>query len=161
MKRNYRKLNYRYWNGDHYPWRWVVILMAIFVAWAMVNKAVNKGPLVSPLVANPVKQVYAEFISCENPKGYLECQAYQGVITWEEHDRMYKIIECESKWNPEAINTKNSNGSWDAGLAQINSVHKNISNADKFDYKKSIDWMIKKYKADKSFNAWTCNRLVK
>lgn len=34
-----------------------------------------------------------------------------------------KIVACESGYNPDAINTKNRNGSIDRGLVQINSVH--------------------------------------
>lgn len=168
--RTYVKKNHKFWNmkkiNSHSVtvWKVILTLMALMVIWAVINKWVNRNPLISPLVLNPVKQVQAkekEFISCENPKGYLNCQAYQGNITWAEHDRLYKIIECESKWNPEAMNTKNKNGSYDMGLLQINSIHKNISNSDKLNYKKSIDWAIKKFKRDGNFNAWVCNRLVK
>jgi len=139
-------------------WKFIILIMTSFVLWALLYQYTNRYPLISPIVLNPIEPAYAESISCETPKGYLECQVYNGKITWAEHDKMYKIIQCESKWNPDAINTKNKNGSWDAGLVQINSIHKNISNADKFDFKKSIDWMIAKYKADKSFNAWVCSR---
>jgi soluble lytic murein transglycosylase-like protein len=161
LKRSYRKLNRKYWyekSTGHYPWKWLVIFMALFVIWALINNCVHKTPLVSPVVLNPVKNVYAEAISCENPKGYLECKAYAGEITWKEYDRIYKIIQCESGWNPEAVNIKNKNGSWDRGLVQINSVHKDISNADAFDYEKAIDWMIKKMHKDGNLNAWVCNR---
>lgn len=72
-----------------------------------------------------------------------------------------KIIQCESNWNPDAINV-NTNGTVDRGIAQINSIHKDISNAQAFDYQHSINWMINKYWNDgNNFNAWVCNRLIK
>lgn len=168
--KTYIKHNFKYWTAKKLNkhsltiYKSIIILMALFTLWAYINRQVNKGGLVDPRVSHVVTQVMAsepEIISCDNPKGYLECQAYQGKITWPEHDRLYKIIECESKWNPEAMNTKNKNGSYDMGLLQINSIHKDISNSDKLNYKKSIDWAIKKFKRDGNFNAWVCNRLVK
>lgn len=130
--------------------------MGLVVLYALISRYVNRMPLISPLVNGPVEVQAREpevFISCETPKTYLECKAYQHEITWEQHNKISKIIKCESGWNPQAINTKNKNGSFDAGLVQINSIHKDISNADKFDYKKSIDWMIKKVNKE-GFGAW-------
>lgn len=146
-------------------WYLIVILMGIVVTYALISWVVNKGPLVDPRCPasfNPVKSVQAsEFISCNDPKGYLACQAYQGKITWPEHDRISKVIECESNWNPEAIHV-NKNGTVDTGLVQRNSIHnKTLSTKDSFDYKKSIDWMIKKMHRDGGLNAWVCNRIVK
>lgn len=175
MKRIYVKRDTKFWTFKRVNkhsmkiWKTIIVLMALIVLWAVINKWVNRNPLVDPRCPssfNPVSQVMAKepevFISCEDPKGYLQCQAYQGKITWAEHDRIYKVIECESKWNPEAINTKNKNGTIDTGLVQRNSIHgKSLSTKDSFDYKKSIDWMIKKMHRDGSLNAWVCNRLVK
>lgn len=159
VKRSYRKLNKTYWYGEHYTWKYIILaLMTLFTVWALINFWNNQNPLVSPVVINPVKQVYAESVSCENPKGYLECQAYAGKITWEQHDRISKIINCESRWNPDAYHV-NKNGTVDLGLVQINSIHKNISNHDKLDFKKAIDWMIAKINKDGGYGAWVCSRL--
>jgi len=57
------------------------------------------------------------------------------------------IINCESRWDPDAMGV-NTNKSVDLGLWQINSIHKDISNADKLDYKKATEWAIKKRKTD-------------
>ena len=143
-------------------WYFLIACMALVTVWAVINRQVNKGGLVDPRVSHVVTQVMAsETISCENPKGYLACKAYQGKITWEEHDRIAKVINCESRWNPEAINI-NKNGTIDTGLVQRNSIHnKTLSTKDSFDYKKSIDWMINKMHKDGGLNAWVCNRLVK
>ena len=140
---------------------WLILFfILILVGYIFGN---SQKALISPLVIGPMP-VYAKepevFISCENPKGYLECQVNQHKITWKQYDRMYKIIQCESAWNPDAYHV-NTNGSVDLGLVQINSIHKDISNADKLDFKKSIDWMIKKIKKDGGFSAWSCNNKIK
>ncbi len=71
------------------------------------------------------------------------------------------LINCESRWNYQAINNKNRNGSNDKGLWQINSIHKSISDADKLDYKASTQWAIAKRLADGNWSAWSCaNRRV-
>ncbi|MFA5020555.1 MAG: transglycosylase SLT domain-containing protein [Patescibacteria group bacterium] len=70
------------------------------------------------------------------------------------------IVNCESRWDPLAYNGRNSNGSNDKGLWQINSIHKNISDADKFDYKESTKWAIAKRLADGSWSAWSCSRKI-
>jgi hypothetical protein len=41
----------------------------------------------------------------------------------DEADNAIKIVECESSMNPLAVNNKNTNGSIDCGLFQINSIH--------------------------------------
>ncbi len=67
------------------------------------------------------------------------------------------IITCESRWKPDAIGV-NKNGSYDVGLWQINSIHKNITNAGKMDYKEATRWAIDKRLRDGSWRAWSCSR---
>lgn len=67
------------------------------------------------------------------------------------------IITCESRWKPDAIGV-NKNGSYDVGLWQINSIHKNITNAGKMDYKEATKWAIDKRLRDGSWRAWSCAR---
>ncbi len=67
------------------------------------------------------------------------------------------IITCESRWKPDAIGV-NKNGSYDVGLWQINSIHKNITNAGKMDYKEATKWAIDKRLKDGSWRAWSCSR---
>jgi hypothetical protein len=67
------------------------------------------------------------------------------------------IIKCESVWNDDAMGF-NQNHTADLGLWQINSIHKDISNADKLDYKKATDWAIQKRQKDGSWRAWSCSR---
>ena len=61
------------------------------------------------------------------------------------------IIQCESRWDVDVISN-----TYDLGLWQINRMHTDISNADKLDYKKATDWTINKFKADGSWQAWSC-----
>ncbi len=67
------------------------------------------------------------------------------------------IINCESRWQPDAIGV-NKNGSYDVGLWQINSIHKNMTNAEKMDYKTATKWAIDKRLKDGSWRAWSCSR---
>lgn len=69
------------------------------------------------------------------------------------------IINCESRWNPDAMGI-NRNRTADLGLWQINSIHKDISNADKLDYKKATDWAIAKRLKDGHWGAWYCARKI-
>lgn len=64
-----------------------------------------------------------------------------------------KIIECESTWNPNAVNL-NRNGSNDMGLWQINSIH-GLSDEVRKDPIKSTEFAI--YLINKNgFKPWTC-----
>lgn len=67
------------------------------------------------------------------------------------------IINCESRWDPDAMGI-NYNHTADLGLWQINSIHKDISNVDKLDYKKATDWAINKRLKDGHWGAWSCAR---
>ena len=67
------------------------------------------------------------------------------------------IINCESRWNSDAMGI-NNNRTADLGLWQINSIHKDISNAEKLDYKKATGWAIEKRLKDGHWRAWSCAR---
>ena len=165
-KGKYTKKDLKYWSIksiNKYSmtiWYSLIVIMTLFIMWAIISHTVNSKPLVSP-VYNPIKQAEAkekEFISCETPKGYLECKAYEGVITWAEHETLSKIIKCESGWNDQALN-KNTNGSFDLGLFQINTVHKQ-KNSDMLNFKKNIDFGIKLFKKQ-GVAPWVCSRIIK
>ncbi len=161
MKINRRNRLGQFIRGDYnlgYGYGWL-ILLAILLAASFY--ASTPQTLISP-VAEVVPQAYAKEpevkISCDNPKGYLECQVYKGIITWDQHDKISKIINCESRWDPNAINTKNKNGTYDRGLFQSNSIHmKALSNEDAFNYKKNIDWGIKLFKKQGT-SPWNSSR---
>ena len=63
------------------------------------------------------------------------------------------ILEGESNFNPEAIGV-NNNKTVDIGVAQWNSIHKNISLADKLNPYKSIDLMIAHRLKTGNYNIW-------
>ena len=67
------------------------------------------------------------------------------------------IITCESNWRTD-IGIIEPNNTISYGLWQINSIHKDISNADKLDYKKATEWSINKRIHDGNFEAWSCNK---
>jgi hypothetical protein len=69
----------------------------------------------------------------------------------------WAIINCESRWRTDAVGV-NTNGSYDLGIWQINSIHKNITNADKMDYQKATEWAINKRLNDGNWSAWVCSR---
>jgi hypothetical protein len=67
-----------------------------------------------------------------------------------------KIFTCESGLNPKAFNGKNTNGSWDAGIAQVNSIH-GVSKAMLFDVETNIAVAKVIYeRAGHSFSPWVC-----
>ena len=73
-------------------------------------------------------------------------------------DEVEKIVKCESGFNPYAVNTRNKNGTKDMGLWQINSLHKRISDADKFDYQAATRWALAKRLHEGNWSAWVCAR---
>jgi len=92
-------------------------------------------------------------------KGYVKHELWQAGLL-DEWEFVEKIINCESGWRADAVGV-NTNGSYDLGILQINSIHKNISNADKFDVKKAVEWSINKRLNDGNWSAWCCSRKVK
>lgn len=123
--------------------------------WAYIARA-NSQPLLSPLATGPVP-VYAKepevVISCEDPRGYLECQAYQKVITWDQYRIMEAIAEAESHFNENALG--NNGDTVDRGIFQINNKwHKKLSNQDAFNFKKNIDYAIKVMK-ESGYTQWS------
>lgn len=66
-----------------------------------------------------------------------------------------RIIYCESTWKPTATNY-NRDGSNDAGLWQINSIH-GLSVEERMDIEKSTQFAIKLIKAQ-GWTPWVCNK---
>lgn len=93
-----------------------------------------------------------------NADCFDDAAAYHGVNAWV----LRGIASVESSFNPYALN-KNSNGSFDVGLAQINSVHLKelekygIFANDLYNPCKSVHvaaWLLRK-KINKYGNTWT------
>lgn len=79
----------------------------------------------------------------------------------EDPDRAVRIAKCESGMRPEAFNGKNRNGSWDAGVFQVNSVHK-YSKEYLFNVDNNLKVARKLYEArGNTWGAWVCARKVK
>jgi len=81
----------------------------------------------------------------------------QNKLGLEEAIKGLGIITCESEWRAD-IGIIEPNNTISYGLWQINSIHKNISNADKLNYKTATEWSINKRIKDGSWSAWTCGR---
>lgn len=79
-------------------------------------------------------------------------------LTLEEKIKAAMIIECESKWNPNAFNSKTD----DFGLWQINYYH-HIKNGKTtitcaMDIECSTEYAVKLYREWGSWSAWTCSK---
>jgi len=76
-------------------------------------------------------------------------------LTLNEKITAMRIIDCESRFDPYAIN-KNTDGSFDLGLWQINEVYHDITRECAFDVYCSTRYAMSIYKSWDSFEAWVC-----
>lgn len=75
----------------------------------------------------------------------------------------YAIVNCESRWNPEAINSEvnNSGGGTDLGLWMINTKWQpHVKPSCSLDYRCSTEEAIKIYQKRGNWSAWTCAKIV-
>ena len=75
----------------------------------------------------------------------------------------YMIINCESRWNDQAINGSHNNGGngTDLGLWQINTKYQpQVSPKEALDYKLATKYAIEIYKARGNRSAWSCAKIV-
>lgn len=138
---------------------YLLLLIIFLLASKYVEICNTPTHLVSPVVSHPVVEtVYAtdksqEVIKCElGVAEYLECQALKGDITPWQADVLLAIAKAESGVREDAINI-NTNRTIDRGVFQINSIHKDISNKDAFDWKKNTQYAIKMMKTQ-GFTPW-------
>ena len=80
------------------------------------------------------------------------------VDRWSKHGKKatyeaIKVFECESGLNEYAYN-KNTNGTTDSGVAQVNSVHKQTVEA-MWDAEKNLDFALALYERQ-GFSPWVC-----
>lgn len=85
----------------------------------------------------------------ESIKEYVHKETEKEGLKWID---VNAVITCESHWNQYAINI-NRNGTYDAGLYQINSIHK-LPNECLFSVECSTKWALDRYK--KNPNIWIC-----
>lgn len=125
----------------------------------------------------PINDVQANFVSPLNnystPGGYVEITPTPDPIRdeivevfGEDAEDALKIAECESRFNPNAVNRNWSEEegeywSTDRGIFQINDVFHPAHIKFYFDYKTNIAMAYKIFKdAGNSFSPWTCKYIL-
>jgi len=103
-------------------------------------------------------EVTSNEVPCDyDPITYLRCKGTQLGIKDTEITKIIATMKCESGLRPDALN-KNSNGTFDVGIGQINDVHsKRISRQDRMDFVKNIDFIYTLYQ-EQGLNPWVCAR---
>ena len=69
-------------------------------------------------------------------------------------DILINLAKCESSLRKDAMNV-NTNGTVDIGIFQINTVHQDISNSEKFDVYAATRWTVNKLDNGKG-HIWVC-----
>lgn len=68
----------------------------------------------------------------------------------------YAIINCESRWDTQAINVNSKHGSVDLGLWQINNIFQKVTPECSVDYRCATSKAIEIYKSRGNWSAWSC-----
>lgn len=127
--------------------RWIIPSLTIAILSVIAYQAMAINYTTEPVLeAKPLKVELSM-------KEWVFTKLEQSLSFEEALNGMY-IIQCESKWDADDYNVNKN--SIDLGLWQINSVHEDISNADKLNYKKATEWTIKKRLNDGNWSAWVC-----
>lgn len=107
-------------------------------------------------VSTSTKRAVPIQVKSYDPQEIIEYVRQEAINAGIDPDEVEKIVRCESRFNPNAVNSRNLNGTKDMGLWQINSIHRKISDKDKLDYKASTKWAIAKRLHDGNWSAWYC-----
>lgn len=104
-------------------------------------------------IVKVVKVIEKPVMAYEPPEpiAYIRLRAEQLGVPNSHILTLIRIAKCESGMNPEAVNF-NRNGTWDAGLFQINKIHKQKLSS-MLDYTQNIEYALKLYK-NQGFNPW-------
>ena len=134
-----------------------ILLSFIFIsaAIAIALQSIKQPRWVSPKATGrtneiKVQEVKAIEIPCDyDPITYLRCRGRQLGINDFTISKIIRVAQCESHLNPDALN-KNTNGTFDVGIFQINTVHgqKNMT-----DFVKNIDYGFKLFQ-EQGFSPW-------
>lgn len=90
----------------------------------------------------------------------VEVMAYILEVFGDDADRAIAVAKCESGLRPNAINNKNTNGTIDHGIFQINSVHeKKRGSAFKSDWKANVR-VAKQIFDEQGFRPWVCAKSI-
>jgi hypothetical protein len=131
---------YRLPNGKFFKKRYLRDTMALMFLTGFITLVVlgnldrNRSPRV---FLSPLDKVATEALAMEStqsavvtPVGYIEAKNVSYSVEddirhvfGKDAEDALKVFKCESGLKPSAFNGVNTNGSWDAGVAQINSVH--------------------------------------
>ena len=144
----------------------VCVALFGFIAGIIISKSIfdsiplkdPRGTAPKPLGQAIVPKVKANETPCTyDPITYLRCKGEQLGINEYEITKIIATMKCESGLRPDAIN-KNTNGTFDIGVGQINDVHsKRISRADRMDFVKNIDFIYTLYQ-EQGLRPWVCAR---
>lgn len=145
-----------------YTKKTIALILAISFAYSMLFAQTAKAESIS--IFADIFQVITDTLNPEKAEAVIapelpmqEWVLQQVAEAGLNPDEAEIIITCESRWDPDAMGV-NYNRTADLGLWQINSIHKDISNSDKLDYKKATDWAIEKRLKDGHWRAWACAR---
>jgi hypothetical protein len=163
-KRFYKKFG-GYKTNDYVGAIVMGLLAGLILAITLYNAthASPKAPQsTQPTVQSIVAVVEAHELPCDyDPMTYIRCSGEKLGKTNEQIMTLIRIMKCESNGRVDALN-KNTNGTFDVGVLQINDVHnKRISRADRMDFVKNIDFGWKLHTEQKGFHAWSCYKKVK
>lgn len=103
-----------------------------------------KHPQIEVLAAEPTIELSME--------DWVKIEASSRGLKWEE---VWSLIQCESSWTPDAINV-NTNGSYDLGLWQWNSIHTHLTTECKLDYQCATNEAFNKRIKEGNWSAWVC-----
>ena len=77
-------------------------------------------------------------------------------VFYETPNTAVAIFKCESELKPDAFNDKNTNGTDDTGIAQINSVH-DTTGYDLYDVQDNLEFARKLFDSKgQKFTDWVC-----
>ena len=142
-------------NKTNITWLLFIFNVALWVLWVNLSVAYI-GDILYVAPESDKKSEISDKIAVLEPvdddiEAYIMQEALKRNLSTYE---VWAIIQCESNWNEYAIN-KNTNGTLDLGLWQINSIH-NISRECLFDYKCATNEAFNMRERNGNWNAWTC-----
>ena len=142
---------------------WFFLVIAFLILWQTITKTQKTSP--SPLkqtVEVKVQEVIASETPCDfDPITYVRCSGEKLGKSNKDIMTLIRIMKCESGGRTDALN-KNTNGTFDVGVLQLNDVHnKRISRADRMNFVKNIDFGWRLHTEQGGFQAWSCYKKVK
>ena len=143
----------------------VIIALVAFIGFETKNEAQKQPRMVNlpkmvqdttkPVIASNLTTTTTIYTIPEEPtdmKEWVKWKTGQAGLKW---DDVNCLISRESHWDDMAIFDNPNGAGVDRGLFMFSSIwHKEISNKDSFDYKKSTEHFIRIVKKDKNYHQW-------